>query len=583
MENILLKIKKDVDRHADIMSKIMKVDVEIVDSQMNLISGKFNRYAYTKEDGTAFIGCVYQEVISTGEKQIIMNPGSHPLCKKCVQKDVCEEKFEMSAPIKLKDQVIGVIGFVCYTDEQLDYIQSNLEVFMEFLDQMTGLIALKAAEMKESIHMQGVANLMNAIMDKIDDGVMIFDNQGNLCRINAVAREILKLDEKSIDEIEIDLEKRDDQVMGMDEYAANVLGKEFSLAGSYFEIHSDIYNGAFIFKDIDTIKASVRQMVTSYERIGVDRLLGRSIPIKKLKEKIKQVASTTSTVMIVGESGTGKELVARALHEESVRYDKPFVAINCAAIPENLLESELFGYVKGAFTGADPRGKMGKFELAHKGTLFLDEIGDMPLYIQVKLLRVLEEREIVRLGENKPIKIDVRVVAATNKDLEELIRERVFREDLFYRLNVIPLCTIPLRKREGDVRLLSDYFINRYAGIFNKKIKDIEPSFWECLEKYEWPGNVRELQNTMEYVINLLKSKDVLNESILPEKIRENEPVVLDDDYNLEYIEKEYIRKALDKYGHDGPSKKIAADKLGIGIATLYRKMKKYGIDEEMI
>lgn len=173
------------------------------------------------------------------------------------------------------------------------------------------------------------------------------------------------------------------------------------------------------------------------------------------------------------------------------------------------------------------------------------------------------------------------MVGATNKNLEDLIREGTFREDLFYRLNVIPVSTIPLRKREGDVKLLADYFVNRYAGIFKKKIKTIEPSFWEYLEKYDWPGNVRELQNTMEYVINLIKSGDVLDESILPEKIKINESVVLDDDFNLEVMEKEYIMKALDKYGNDGPSKKIVAEKLGIGIATLYRKMKKYGIDED--
>lgn len=580
MESILQKIKDDVDRHAEIMSKITKVDVEIVDKQMNLISGKFNRYAYTKEDGTVFLGCVYQEVIDTGEKQIIMNPGKHPLCKKCAQKDICEEKFEMSAPIKLKDQVIGVIGFVCYTDEQLQYIQSNLDLFMDFLDQMTALIALKASQMHENIHMQGVMDLMNAIVDRIDDGVMIFDNTNKVFKINSVTREILKLGKMPIEEINIELKKTDEHVMGIDEYIVKVLGNEYYLIGSYYEFHSDIFNSAFIFKDVNTIKASARQLVTSYEKIGVDRLLGRSQPINKLKEKIKQVASTTSSVMIAGESGTGKELVARALHEESKRYNQPFVAINCGAIPENLLESELFGYVKGAFTGADPRGKMGKFELAHKGTLFLDEIGDMPLHIQVKLLRVLEERKIVKLGENKPIDIDVRVVAATNKNLEELIVEGTFREDLFYRLNVIPVFTIALRKREGDVKLLADYFINRYAGIFKKKINTIEPSFWEYLEKYDWPGNVRELQNTMEYVINLIKSGEILNESILPDKIKNKEALVLDHDFNLEVMEREYIMKALDKYGNDGPSKKIVAEKLGIGIATLYRKMKKYEIYE---
>lgn len=579
LDEILLRIKDDVIKHTDIMSKILKVDVEVVDDQMNLIAGKFNRYAYTNEDGSVFIGKVYKHVISTGEKLIINNPGKHPLCADCVQRDTCEEQFEMSAPIKVEDRVIGVIGFVCFTDKQNSYIQLSFEMFSDFLDQMAGLISLKATQMIENERMQGITNMMNAIMDKIDEGVLVFDKEGGLHKMNAVAREILEIDQESLADIEIDLIKLNVHMLGTDAYVAEVFGKKYNVAGRYYEFYSNEFNHVFIFKDINMIKNNAREFMYSFEKIGVDRLLGRSKSVNKLKNRIKQVASTTSSVMILGESGTGKELVARALHEESNRCDKPFVAINCGAIPENLLESELFGYVKGAFTGADPRGKTGKFELAHKGTLFLDEIGDMPLHIQVKLLRVLEEREIVKLGENKPTKIDVRVVAATNKNLEKLMKEKAFREDLFYRLNVIPIATTPLRKREGDVRLLADYFINRYAVIFKKKIRTVEPSFWESLDRYEWPGNVRELQNTMEYTVNLIDDDGILNEFVLPEKIKSIEGIILDEDLNLEVMEKKIIMMALDKFGSDGPAKKVVAEKLGLGIATLYRKMKKYGID----
>lgn len=203
--------------------------------------------------------------------------------------------------------------------------------------------------------------------------------------------------------------------------------------------------------------------------------------MQKLKKTIKKIASSTSTVLVSGESGTGKELVARAIHNESNRREEPFIAINCAAIPDSLLESELFGYVKGAFTGADPMGKMGKFELANKGTIFLDEIGDMPLSLQTKLLRVLQERKVIRIGSNKQVNIDVRVIAATNKNLIDLIEEDKFREDLYYRLNVIPIEIPPLRERIEDIKLLTDFFIKKYLSLFNKdfmKIK-IDKQVWD--------------------------------------------------------------------------------------------------------
>ena len=292
------------------------------------------------------------------------------------------------------------------------------------------------------------------------------------------------------------------------------------------------------------------------------------------------VAKTNSTILIRGESGTGKELLARALHEESHRAGEPFVAVNCGAIPEHLIESELFGYDKGAFTGANPRGKIGKFELAHKGTLFLDEIGDMPLYLQVKLLRALEEREISRIGSTRNIPVDVRVITATNRDLEEMIAEKTFRDDLYYRLNVIPLQLPALREREGDIRQLTLFFIQKFSSMFKKSVAGIEDSFWDSLEEYEWPGNIRELQNTIEYVIIMLPGTGVLNADLLPNKIKAKALNFEIQDLNLEAMERRVIERAFSLYGWDIDAKKIIADKLGIGIATLYRKIKKYGLEE---
>ena len=300
-------------------------------------------------------------------------------------------------------------------------------------------------------------------------------------------------------------------------------------------------------------------------------------------KKAERIARIDKTTLIMGESGTGKELVATAIWKASDRRDNRFIAINCGAIPEPLLESELFGYVKGAFTGADPNGRMGKFELANKGVIFLDERGDMPLYLQVKLLRVIQERKITRIGSNQVIPIDVRIIAATNKDLKEMMYNNKFREDLYYRLNVIPLKIAPLRERREDIRELVYYFAKRYASLFGKNLQKISEETMEHLYEYPWYGNIRELENTVEFMINMMEEDGVLNMGTLPANISEPQPgvgktgasgtVVTDMVTPLRELERSEIAKAIRIYGNDTEGKKQAAKKLGIGLATLYRKM----------
>ncbi|WP_425489735.1 sigma-54 interaction domain-containing protein [Clostridium aciditolerans] len=328
-------------------------------------------------------------------------------------------------------------------------------------------------------------------------------------------------------------------------------------------------------RNLEVANQKALTLTTTKEKIGLSSIIGESKEIQILNQKIKRIASSISTVLITGESGTGKELYARALHNESERSEGPFIAVNCAAIPENLLESELFGYVRGAFTGADPKGKIGKFEQANNGTIFLDEIGDMPLYIQVKLLRVLEQREVARLGSNKLISINARVIAATNKNLEDMVKNNTFREDLYYRLNVIPLFLPPLRKRKSDIKLLANYFINKFSRLFNKKVVSISQSFWSFIVNYNWPGNVRELQNTIEYIINMMGEDGHICDDLLPPKIKNITELLKDDNCGIEHMEKELFKKAIEIYGSAGESKKVIAEKMGIGIATLYRKLKK--------
>jgi len=283
--------------------------------------------------------------------------------------------------------------------------------------------------------------------------------------------------------------------------------------------------------------------------------------------------------LIQGESGTGKELFARAIHDESSRKHMPFVAINCAAIPESLIESELFGYSDGAFTGALKGGKPGKFEIADGGTIFLDEIGDMPIHLQTKLLRVLQEREVERIGAKYSTPIDVRVIAATHQELEKRIEVKMFREDLFYRLNVIPLLLSPLRERKDDIMPLSKFFLNRYNQKLEKSITDFSDRVQEFFFAYDWKGNIREMENMIEYAVNMCDT-DEIDIIHLPERFRQKNVVDPSDIRisNLESLEKKEIQKALKQFSRNKEGVENMVKALGISRATLYRKIKYYDL-----
>ncbi|MBI5701822.1 sigma-54-dependent Fis family transcriptional regulator [Candidatus Saganbacteria bacterium] len=309
-------------------------------------------------------------------------------------------------------------------------------------------------------------------------------------------------------------------------------------------------------------------------------LIGHNKETQKIRQIIKDIAPTDSTVLITGESGSGKEIAARLIHNQSNRKNNPFVAINCAAIPENLLESELFGYERGAFTGAMER-RIGKFELADSGTLFLDEIGCMSPTLQSKLLRIIEDRKIERLGGNAQIDIDVRIVAATNIDFEKTIKEGKFREDLYYRLNVIPIKMLPLRDRKDDLELFINFFIGKFNKEFNKNIRSVSPQVYSKLRAYNFPGNVRELQNLLERAVALTKGNMIEEEQIFGLRYSsgniqdENKPTSSDLKDALETFEKKIILNALAQ-SSDNQTK--AAAKLGIARTTLSSRLLALGI-----
>jgi len=313
-------------------------------------------------------------------------------------------------------------------------------------------------------------------------------------------------------------------------------------------------------------------------RIGFEQLLGQSPAMQAVLAKAARVAVTDSTVLITGESGTGKELVARALHARSLRANKPFVSVNCAAFPEQLLESELFGHIKGAFTGAVASRK-GLLEEAHAGTFFFDEVGDTPPGIQAKLLRVLEDRVIRRLGDNRPIRVDVRILAATNRDLTTAIREKAFREDLYYRLNVVALHLPPLRSRRGDIPLLAHHFLGVASRRSAKPVQGFSPEALALLQAYDFPGNIRELENAVEQAVAFTTGPLIRPEE-LPEALRSGSRPQGDGSRpapgTLEEMERELILRRIRELNGN---LSLAARALGIGRTTLWRKMKAYRIE----
>ncbi len=312
------------------------------------------------------------------------------------------------------------------------------------------------------------------------------------------------------------------------------------------------------------------------KRYQFQDIIGKSQKMQSVFELIRTVAPTKSTILIQGESGTGKEMVARAIHEASIRKDYPFIDLACGALPETLLEAELFGHEKGAFTGANFQ-KKGKIELADGGTLFLDEIGDISLKSQVDLLRVLQEREFRRLGGTETIKVDVRIIAATNKDLLKLVEQGKFRDDLFYRINVITITIPPLRDRKEDIPLLITHFLTKYNMETGKKIEKISEGALNMLMDYHWPGNVRELENTIEHAVVVTEGNMIMHQA-LPDLFKKQNFIQFDSKKSLDEMEKQHIIQVLKEH-HGNISR--TAEVLGINRVTLYRKIKEYNIQTD--
>ncbi|MCL6611692.1 MAG: sigma 54-interacting transcriptional regulator [Peptococcaceae bacterium] len=446
--------------------------------------------------------------------------------------------------------------------------------------------------------------LKDVLMESMPDGVLAIDKSGKVTHLNSAAGRLLKLDPNNsigqnisallkshaqnnsyfIDIMMRGLNENDD-IITVDLGEENI--KVFASCRPLIRSDGNRCGTVALLRENRRVARMVTQMMGARAKFSFDKILGNNSQFRQVVEVCKTAASFHSNILLLGESGTGKEIFAQSIHNASPRKLQPFVALNCAAIPRELIASELFGYEEGAFTGARKGGNPGKFELADQGTLFLDEIGEMPLDLQSSLLRVLEDRTVMRLGGREPIPVNVRIIAATNKNLKQEMENGNFRSDLYYRLNVITVEIPPLRERPDDVEVLSQSFLSTISGRLGKTVEGFDSEVINIFKDYNWPGNVRELRNVIERAVHTAQDKIITLKDIPTEIIayRSNNCVDSKDNKDsgkekrekrsLKVIEEKLIRDYLKKYR----SKKRVAEELGIARSTLYRKFEEYGIE----
>ncbi|XIU93681.1 sigma 54-interacting transcriptional regulator [Escherichia coli] len=581
-QSVLMQIQPTIQRFARMLASVLQLEVEIVDENLCRVAGTG---AYGKFLGRQLSGNsrLLRHVLETKTEKVVTQSRFDPLCEGCDSKENCREKAFLGTPVILQDRCVGVISLIAVTHEQQEHISDNLREFSDYVRHISTIFVSKLLE--DQGPGDNISKIFATMIDNMDQGVLVVDDESRVQFVNQTALKTLGVVQNNIIGKPIRFRPLTfesnfthghmQHIVSWDDKSELIIGQLHNIQGrqlflmAFHQSHTSF------------------SVANAPDEPHIEQLVGECRVMRQLKRLISRIAPSPSSVMVVGESGTGKEVVARAIHKLSGRRNKPFIAINCAAIPEQLLESELFGYVKGAFTGASANGKTGLIQAANTGTLFLDEIGDMPLMLQAKLLRAIEAREILPIGASSPIQVDIRIISATNQNLAQFIAEGKFREDLFYRLNVIPITLPPLRERQEEIELLVHYFLHLHTRRLGSVYPGIAPDVVEILRKHRWPGNLRELSNLMEYLVNVVPSGEVIDSTLLPPNLLNNGTteqsdvtevseahLALDDAGGtaLEEMEKQMIREALSRHN----SKKQVADELGIGIATLYRKIKKY-------
>lgn len=584
------QIQEVVQVVAEAIASALNMEVEIFDNNLVVVgaTGRIRGKIGFKQQTSH----VSEHALKAGSSCVIDKPGEHYLCSNCMIKKNCFCTAALVSPISLNSKILGTISLLSFDHDQRNILLSRQGQYLDYIARMGELLAGQA-QLHEALHeLSSSEKYFKTIIDSVNEGIIAVNSETIITHFNKAAERFLNVQsnimigkplkdyfpDSSLPEI---INNRKPVTEKEAEFLSS--GSETRIIYSAYPIiiEDKVVGAVKTFKDSKTITQFAGSIASRHEAVTFNDIKGESAAISKLIDQAKIVAHGRSTVLLQGESGTGKELFARAIYQASPFNKGPFQVINCSAIPESLLESELFGYEEGAFTGARKGGKPGKFELADGGTLFLDEIGDMPLFLQAKLLRVLENSTLERVGGTKQYSFNIRIIAATNQVLEKMVQEGTFRQDLYYRLNVIPLYIPNLRERPEDILPLSSFFLEKYSFLMGKTINTIDNDLQDVLSNYSWPGNVRELENVIEYAVNFEITSSLSITSLPPwltlKKMNPEKKKALKSKTDI--LERDLITEMLKMHGTSLEAKQNIADQLGISLTTLYRKMRKNNIE----
>ena len=568
----LESVRSGIEHFVSAAAEAFRVEAAVFNQESSLF---FCTPTYLKKKGNAVHYTFIQDVIVNGSV-LVTEPGKMPSCIGCRFNEHCPSTMEILCCIHSGTEVAGVISFTSFTKEGQKRISENTDIYLNAITKLSSLIGEYLQQFSGDSTAADTEKLIESLMSLCEQPLLLTDPNGVVLRYNQLADKILKFCNVSSTSLR--------QIFSEDMARRITSGNDlFEKKASIGENTAKVTTRS-IYSQNHLHSILVRLSNEFYKNLpesgAFERLIGSSHAFVHIQNLIKRVADSPTPILITGETGTGKELVARSFHEQSRRNKYPFVAINCSSIPENLFESELFGYEEGSFTGAKKGGKMGRIEMAQGGTLFLDELGEMPLSVQPRLLRVLQEYELERVGSTKKIHLDIRIVAATNRDLREMIKEGKFREDLFYRISVINVKLPPLRDRKEDIIPISLNYLERLKTKMTTPLRTISHEAEQAFLSYSWPGNIRELQNVVEYAANLCDS-DTLTLADLPEHMRgleECPDTEKQKETPLPDSQEKQILDLLSTYGHTLEGKKKIAADLGISLRTLYRKLNKMNL-----
>lgn len=595
--SLLGDIAPSVQQVAEAIAIAVGVEVEIVDNELTIIGGTAiyqHRIGQKEEDGRVDGDFLYARVMRNGVTEYIEDAINYKYYDSVVPEGGDRELAEICTPIKLNGNILGVIGMVAINETQKLILLDKQRRMVGFAEKMADLLAAKAAQKQILDNSESLVNEVTTVLETTHEGIFAIDNKGYILRCNSIAETLFNTTKSDIVGSHISKFMLGTPALEVLRSGVGYTENEEVYSNDRIKVHfivtvkpmmkNDTIAGAVIsFRDILEAQKLVYNINNRAYKYTFNDIIGDSEPIRRAINQSQLTARGNSTVLITGESGTGKEMFAKSIHYASYRSKGPFITVNCGAIPENLLESELFGYERGAFTGANDKGKVGKFEMANGGTVFLDEIGDMPHHLQVKILHVLQNMRFERVGGNKTIIVDIRVIAATNRDLEKMIKEGSFREDLYYRLSVIPINIPSLRERKSDIKILMYHFLSKYNNFMSKRITGFSPAVEELYRNYDWPGNVRELENAVEYGVNMAYGDQIGMDAVPARLLRtDTSSIAIDDEMTLseqmKNVEREIIVTKLRKYNGNGGKEKVAKE-LGLSRATLYRKISELGIN----